>query len=90
MDQYWQLIQEPEDCSNKGFQAVRIVQSVKQHLWLPRTSERTYRFKCDFRVYLDGYDINSVNKHLIDDQIQNPRYCERNKDLKIGMAWTRG
>ena len=30
---------------------------------------------------------DELNKY---DQIQNPRYCEHNKDSKIGMAWTRG
>ena len=27
---------------------------------------------------------------IISDQIQSPRYCERDKDSKIGMAWTCG
>jgi hypothetical protein len=27
---------------------------------------------------------------ITSDQIQSPRYCERDKDSKIGMAWTCG
>jgi hypothetical protein len=34
--------------------------------------------------------VENWNKRIIDDLIQSPRCFERNRDSKIGMAWTRG
>jgi hypothetical protein len=32
--------------------------------------------------------VENYNKRRTDNQIQSSRYCERNKDLKNGMAGT--